>query len=112
MYYFGCSNHRVGHYLWESGSDACEPVCPVGPIDTVYCPKNCNQKEGAAALVIKDGYTILAFWDRSKDTRHGSNAAFIERGTHTIGEMISLAKEKFPLIMQRFKFPIVLESAS
>lgn len=108
MLYFGCSNFNVGHYLFEESGQTNYNNSPVGSLDGVYCPKDCDQLEGEASMVEKDGHTILAFWDRSKDTRFGSNAAFIEKGSHSAGEMIRMAKEKFPLIMSRFNFSIVV----
>ena len=65
-----------------------------------------NQAEGKAALHYKGGWTALAFWDRSVDSRPGSNSVFLAEGTHQFEDMVVLAQQSFPSIMQRFKFKI------
>ena len=123
IYYFGCIE-RAGHFLWEppdrsAHRDATTPwgSCPDGslaPHENPRCEfvKNfygcrCSQAEGIAALHYKDGWTALSFWDRSVDTRGGCNSNFLAEGAFTFEEMVELAKQYFPIIMARFKFPIV-----
>lgn len=111
MKFFGCID-RPGHYwfdeslahIWRSPEELALPK-----IDTGYCPKESGyQTNGEARLVYENGYTILAFWDRSVDSRPGGNAAFVQEGKHDFVEMLRMAGEKFPTVMPRFGFPIVV----
>lgn len=115
MFYFGCWGD-TGHYLWNRERRYTrEGDCPFDPfyprveghahIDGVFCPKN-RQVQGEATVTVKDGWTILAFWDRSVDHRPNSNSAFIERGAFTFEEMVSRAKAEFPAIWARFAFEV------
>jgi hypothetical protein len=114
MFYFGCwEKDRPGHYLFGAGGrHPSDGECPFDPwsggdkqIDGGYCPPN-RQVEGAAALTLKDGWTILAFWDRSVDHRPNSNSAFIEKGMLTFDDMVAQARAEFPEIWGRFAFEV------
>lgn len=59
------------------------------------------EPERTPRLTVKDGWTILAYWDRSGDSRGASNASFIAQGTHTEGEMLGLARLHFPHLVKR-----------
>ena len=89
--------HVDGVLLWNSGSHADVP--------------NREQAQGAAALRYKDGWTSLAWWDRSGDARYGSNTAFFARGIHSYGTMIELLARCYPGIAQRQPVALVLELA-
>jgi hypothetical protein len=71
------------------------------------------QLQGHALLHYKDGWTCISFWDRSGDTRPGSNSAFIaNKGGMPpepipFDEMLKLSYKHFPKIFQRFGFPII-----
>ena len=112
-YYFGCWGD-TGHYWWRpskerlSFKDAKDrfPTLYV-QIDTGFCPKN-TQREGVCTLNHIDGYTILSFWDRSVDTRPGSNSNFIVEGTFSFVEMISIAKAQYPMVFRRYTFGLHL----
>jgi hypothetical protein len=69
-----------------------------------------NQPEGWARLHRLNGWTALAFWDRSCDTRGGSNSALIARGEHTAAEMVELFRRAFPAVWERItrRFQLVL----
>jgi hypothetical protein len=54
----------------------------------------------------KDGWTAIAFWDRSLDKRPGSSSAFILEGTHSFEDMLETAREKFADIFARLTFEI------
>lgn len=110
--YFGCWGES-GHYLfppvrWQRGLDP--RVLPWPRIDATLCPGRRNrlgevpyedQVEGLAALHCKDGWTALAFWDRSVDARHNSNSAFFARGEHDFDTMCSIARAAFPEVWAR-----------
>lgn len=128
-YFWGCWNGRTGHYLWFATLGRYEPcrhngVLPWPQIDGALTPGNRagsslyaatdnyvrpeEQIEGQAKLHHRDGWTALAWWDRSVDSRHGSNAALFARGTFTADEMLALGRQVFPAAMARFKYQIAV----
>lgn len=122
VYYFGCWE-RVGHYLWlpdgRRATDDVHCALPWAFLDTTLCPGRRNrhgdvnpleQREGLAALHHREGWTALAFWDRSVDQRHGSNSAFIADEVLDATAMLEAIGKAFPGVMARFTFPIVVES--
>ncbi len=106
FYYFGCE-HSPGHFLQSaSGKKLYDPVDPWGwKIDGGLCPPG-RQFEGTVALHHKDGWTAIAFWDRSVDSRGGSNSVFMADQILPYDQMIEAAKAKFPAIWSRFKFEV------
>lgn len=120
MLYFGCWD-QPGHYLvnvhgahqWhEKGSP--KYVLPWDRIDGALCYgckgdyDNGPQKEGLAKLHQKNGWTALSFWDRSVDKRGGCNSNFFLPAIVSFDEMVRLAKQQFPQIWARYKFPVEL----
>lgn len=107
MYYFGCWE-EPGHYLVDERMRSVPwELCPVGyEIDTGFCPKG-PEIEGKALLHFVNGWTILAFWDRSVDTRGKCNSAFLWEGKHEFDEMLAESKKKFPGVFAWFKFEVV-----
>lgn len=124
VFYFGCITD-AGHCLYEAGAGHITQAVrfpgnnPWGVnIDTGLCPGvkdrhgftdtvRSVQTEGLAEVHHKDGYTALAFWDRTGDSRPGSNSVFLAEGTHDFAKMIEIAKRHFPTVFLRFKFKIV-----
>jgi hypothetical protein len=78
----------------------------VSRLDGVFAPKGIDEKEGVAVLAKLEGFTVLAFWDRSADERFASNSAFLSRQSQTFDEILAEAKQKFPQIFDRFDFEI------
>jgi hypothetical protein len=115
-YYFGCQEGGGGHRLYTSGGGTCnrEPAgfpCRTTTLDAGLLPPG-SQKEGQATLVHLNGWTILAFWDRSIDSRSGSNSAFVFQGLMTFTEVCEQARLRFPEIWKRFNYTIsILEYA-
>lgn len=78
-------------------------------LDTTFAPGPHGTRAGnvedeaAIALTYFRGWTVMAMWDRSIDTRGASNAAFISEGRLTETEMWALAREYFPTIVARLK---------
>lgn len=112
--YFGCIRES-GHYMWDArGRKSYHDIPqPWGySIDGKLCPpgdpwaKN-GQPQGSAALHHKDGWTALAFWDRTVDSRPGSNSAFLADETLTFEQLLERAKEAFPQVFARFTFNVV-----
>ena len=121
VFYFGCVG-IAGHYMhdaalrhvWESGppwavgrGEVDAKLAPHRPDCKMrsYCPCT-GDEQGRAAIHHKDGWTALAFWDRTGDARNGSNSVFFAEGTHDFGGMVVIASEKFPTIVRRFKFAL------
>lgn len=107
--YFGC-HRESGHYLFKTDfsyvSYHNHPL-PWKKIDGVLVPGK-RETEGHIALWHKEGWTCIAFWDRSVDKRNGSNSAFFAHGDFSFDDMKRLAEINFPDVWNRFKFPIVL----
>lgn len=123
IYYFGCWG-RVGHHLWTPAATFAKHVeHPWGHgglgLDGELAPgfrdprrshhvDEREQVEGAAALVHKDGWTALAFWDRSADRRFGSNSTFLFESGEPLefDDAVVLAREAFATIWSRFVFKV------
>ncbi len=52
-------------------------------------------------LVHVQGWTALAFWDRSSDRRGGSNSAILAAGTLDFEAMVAIAADNFPSVWAR-----------
>jgi hypothetical protein len=72
-----------------------------------YCNCPCGQ-EGPALVHHKDGWTALAFWDRSVDTRGACNSVYMAEGTFTFDEMVALAKARFAVRWSKMAFQVTL----
>lgn len=106
--YFGCwSRAQRGHYLHEVDGRTGRPLGIVpfvdAELDGGFCPEG-QQSEGVARLHHLRGWTVLAFWDRSADSRGNSHSTFLADGQHEFEEMVALAKEAFPAVWARFGF--------
>lgn len=120
-YYFGCWN-GPGHFLHKPGGDRAverEARLPWSNIDGRLCPggdrEACGRPvafevEGRAALHHLDGWTALAFWDRSVDHRFHSNSVFFVEGTTSAEDVLRVARERFPEILRRLTFAITVVS--
>lgn len=114
-YYFGC-HRRPGHFLWTPGMQEASSLVerrlpiPLQPnvLDTGYAPLG-PEIEGLALLHRVHAWTVLAFWDRSVDTRGKCNSAFLFRpNTLTFEQVVEHAKVIFPEVWGRFTFSVVL----
>jgi len=125
-FYFGCYKHP-GHYLWVPGMGShsmslLAKTIPWGDhVDGGLCPGKKGrdgwtrsygtaQVEGQAEHHVLDGWTAVAFWDRSGDSRPGSNSAFIFEGVFTFEGVIARSKEVFPEIWKRITFEVSLRN--
>lgn len=54
-----------------------------------------------------DGWTTLAFWDRSIDRRGASNSLFITRGHLSFAQIVRASKHQWPQVWARFTFGVV-----
>lgn len=71
-------------------------------IDGGLLPKQEHQHEPIVSH--QDGWTAMAFWDRTVDTRPGSNSCFLAEGDYSLDEMCALAVKHFPRVVKRFPF--------
>lgn len=118
-YYFGClcgvnGETQAGHYLHDDHLRTVSwrerDAQPWGYIDAQLAPKLGRHEEapqGHAALHHKDGWTALAFWDRSGDSRDNSNSAFLFDHVLTFDAALAAAREAFPALFERFPFDVV-----
>jgi hypothetical protein len=111
IFYFGCVG-QPGHYLWsENLRHVYEPhECPWRDfeLDGKLCPKGIEH-QGVAKLTYKEGWTALAFWDRTVDKRGGCNSAFLLNGTLTFEQACQTAKHLMPSIWNRFPYGIIAD---
>jgi hypothetical protein len=66
-----------------------------------------REVQGEALLHHAKGWTALAFWDRSVDSRPGSNAVFFADAYRGFDAMLADAREHWPTIFARFGFEII-----
>jgi hypothetical protein len=121
-YHFGYER-QAGH-VWQSSNQYTrrwdiEKKLPesVACIDGVLQPGCVRDKPhertrpevvGEAALHHLDGWTVLAWWDRSGDGRGACNSNLVARGTYDFTTMLEIGKARFPHVMARQTVPIVL----
>lgn len=105
---------------WIIGKDSCV-LMPWPIIDSVLCPgirkrfddralcdvRERDQVEGQFALHHRDGWTALAWWDRSGRNGFWSNAGLYAQGTFTADEMLAMGAVQFPNVMRRMKYDFV-----
>lgn len=118
--YFGCVG-QAGHYYWHRGSEGLpysakgyEGVTPWGTkVDGGLFPKGSGAsfKQGEAHIVHHDdGWTAVAFTDRSVDSRPGSWSVYCIPAVLDGPEALAIAREAFSPIFERYTFPVVLVS--
>lgn len=116
VYYFGAWG-EPGHLLWTPAGRTdweAQRALPWPELDGVLAGdpelkdphrrnhwSTDNQPEGRARLHHRDGWTALAFWDRSCDSRYGSNSVLFARGTLSAAEMLALFELHFPAVWRR-----------
>lgn len=119
VYFFGCWNGSVGHYMHTPGGGTVyeKTATPWGfSVDSSLAPRGPNSTrdrreeiEGHAALHYKEGWTALAWWDRSVDTRGACNAGLYAKGRFDEADMLELGRRYFPKIMSRFGYTITTD---
>lgn len=111
IFYFGCLEGK-GHFLHRAGRK-CSPenfeVLPWGyhldgqVLERAGIPDN---PDGRILFEQREGWTLIAFWDRSVDRRHGSNSAFLVPAIVSLEELLRLAREQWPQVMARLPFEL------
>ncbi len=62
-----------------------------------------TETEGEFAHLIVDGWTLIAAWDRSADTRPGCSASFAVHVEMDMGAMLALARLSWPAVFERIE---------
>lgn len=113
FFYFGCLD-QAGHYMHASPKvyeleerRAVSAFVYTNPWGTNIDGGLCTKDIGCAALHQKDGWTALAFWDSTIDSRPGSNSVFLAEGTFGFAEMCELAYKYFPEVASRIPYGYV-----
>jgi len=114
--YYGCGPADTGHYFWlpdsyrgkYANSHDKLAACPWGYSVDGGLQSQGACRQGRCALHRKDGWTALAWWDQSMDTRPGSCSTFCMLGEHDFDVMVAAFRESFPWAAQRMGFELVL----
>lgn len=114
--FHGCDG-RPGHYLhskdgvhWRYESVPWGTMLDAGLLTNDYY--GCDSRpDGKYVVQQKDGWTAVAFWDRSGDGRGGSNSVFLVNAEITGEELITLARQQWPEIFNRPNFPLASQPA-
>src|SRR4051812_43443145 len=116
VYYFGCGE-GYGHFWflprgertrgWQSSSAVADAMRTVFPrIDGIFTPNDCPEVEGEAKLTYVNGWTVLAWWDRSVDHRGKANSALVCHLPRDFDQMVALLAILFPEVSRRQRVPI------
>lgn len=112
--YFGCVGQAGHRYFLRSAtgrpySADQQDSTPWGmQVDGGLVPKGSRRGEGVAHVIHEHGWTALAFEDRSVDSRGGSWSVYCIPDTLDGPEALTIAREAYPTIFSRYKFPVVL----
>lgn len=128
-YYFGTWD-QPGHYTFNRNRQGVRPSSTPGEVPSLLDANRLDQRfcrnpggqyvgnepeglayyhvveikgtnESADAPFVGSKWTIIAFNDRSGDSRPGSNSAFIARGEHSFNDMKNIARIQFPTVWKR-----------
>lgn len=134
LFFFGVLDGKLGHDLWCSETERLDPfwidgvwqfknkrriTIPWERLDAALCPGKRvyadddvvgdvhpdNQHEGAYSLHHAEGWTALAWWDRSGRRGFWSNAALIAKGHHSATTMLENGRAAFPKTFARMTYP-------
>ena len=106
-YYFGCWD-RPGHFLHDTHGqhvNGDKVGFPEWSLDGRFAPHD-TESEGHAKLLNLLGWTFLAFWDRSVDSRGACNSLFLLPGMLDFDKAVETARAAFPRVWKRFKFNV------
>lgn len=115
LIYFGCGD-RPGHFFWKPerfphrfGPDPRHhlPTFPWEHVDGTLPPQD-DRTEGVAVAHYANGWTALAWWDYSVDSRGGCNSALFVNEHVTPKRLIELGREHFPAVFERINYGIKL----
>lgn len=116
-YYFGCGKHTTGHYLHDRHGVKPRGLARVESylerrFDGVLPPhpeRDYGLYQATVTVFPGMGYTALAWWDRSADSRPGSNSVIWAPGTDWQPEaLVNEARALFPWVFERLPRPLLL----
>jgi hypothetical protein len=104
--YFGCIGGS-GHYLHDKlNPQRRYDSTPWGnSLDGALDPQD---QQGVAMLSRREGWTAIGWSDRTVDSRPGSHSVFLVEAEVTAEQLLQAAKEQWPQVFSRFRFPIKL----
>ena len=106
--YFGCMG-RAGHFLFDHDGQRPYGSTPWGyDLDGGLLDSSKPEVEGVVQFHQKDGWTAIAFWDRSVDSRYASNSAFLVAESVSAETLLAMARESWPAVFSRCKFRVAL----
>lgn len=110
--YFGCLKGRSGHFWCDpdgnniiSYTDYLPAKWCAPHIDSGFAPRTATgeAKEGVGRVTLLRGWSVLAWWDRSQDSRPGSNSALVAHGRFSFDEMVAMGLESYPWVFARLR---------
>lgn len=108
VYYFG-AYETLGHYLYNNKGKIV--ALTNGPSERVLDGQLLSKKyttQGNATCAYMYGWTVISFWDRTGDPRHGSNSAFLVNKIIPFEQLLVEAKKQYPKLFKRFTFTVTL----
>lgn len=128
-YYFGCWG-QPGHYIHGPGGRSVNRQARESlPWNESDCDGNLQpgsevndrerswrrdgpQVQGPCRIHHREGWTAMAFWDRTGDRRSNSCSVVVVRGHLLFGDMLAAFREHFPEIHTRVtaEFPLTKET--
>lgn len=71
----------------------------------IFKDSKAKDRLGVVHTANLDGWTLVAWADRSVDSRHGSHSTFIVEADITPERLIEMAREQWPQVFSRPGFP-------
>lgn len=120
LYYFGCkakdTSDVKGHFLYNENMQKMYPEVLAREvkyanedmlkyIDGIFCIGG-SQPQGQYTDTPVFPFRIVAWWDRTGDSRYGSSSTLIGVGYESAEEMIDAAIKIYPIIMNRQPRPV------
>lgn len=115
--YFGTGDRDLGHFWWvgqvRRGRLQDDDVpWPAWEADGELQPRDPTQPQGLCKLHERDGWTCIAWWDRTRDTRPSSCSVFAAKGRHTFEEMCELLRQFYPNVAERQTEPLRIKKTA
>lgn len=111
--YFGCGR-SAGHYLFSEGGDTVDWALRkrLDHLDGELAPRPDGRLYVAALHRLESiGFSALSWWDRSVDTRPGSNSIiFAPNLTIPAEDMLVEARRRFPWVFGRLPRDVTISA--
>lgn len=107
MIYFGCIG-QPGHFVWVDEQRRAGRDHPwrewFEKQDGKLAPRAAGRMRDYVPTIhylFDETVTVVAYWDRSVDSRPGSNSMFLAEGRFSLEEMFAMAQREFPMVYGR-----------